>query len=133
MPTDIVDLDELLDTPKRVKLGGKIYKLPAQLPVPQYLRLRAEEAAYQEALATNDADFDQRVRDLNELLLELFHVHQPEMETLPAGLLQMFAVIPRVYGGTAPAGGGDDDPKPTTRARTGSGNTRARKTSKSRS
>lgn len=119
MPTEIIDLDELVAKPKRVKLGGQDYTLPGELPVPLYLRLRAEEQATAEAEESGEKiDQDRRVEDLNELLLDLFRVHQPDIESLPAGLVQMFTIIPRVYSAKVTVDDEEDEDEDAPKART---------------
>lgn len=133
MPTKIIDLDELIAPPRRVKLKGVTYTLPGELPVPLYLRLKATEDA------PEDEAGGDRVEDLNELLLELFRVHQPDLDELPVGLTQAFTIIPRVYGASTILDenegddGEPDGPKQGTGARTGKPNTRRRATPRSRS
>lgn len=133
MPTKIIDLDELIAPPRRVKLQGVTYTLPGELPVPLYLRLKATEDAPEDAEAAGG----DRVEDLNELLLELFRVHQPDLDELPVGLTQAFTIIPRVYGASNFVDEGDDSepdgPKQGTAARTGKPSTRRRATPRSRS
>ena len=134
MPTEIIDLDELVAAPKKVKLRDTVYTLPAELPVETYLRLRAaEQAAAAAQEAGEDTDENERIEELHDLLLQLFREYQPELEALPGGLVQLFSIIPRVYG--AKSGEEDDaDPKPAkTRARTGNATTRSQKQSRSRS
>lgn len=139
MPTEIIDLDEAVQKPKKVKLGGQIYTLPGELPAPLYLRLRAEEQAYAEQVEAGEANGDQRIEDLNDLLLDLFRTHQPDIEELPAGIVQLFTVIPRVYGAGSVVdddeGGDDETPKPRkkTGARTGNASTRTQSKSRSAS
>lgn len=133
MPTKIIDLDELIAAPKRVSIQGVTYTLPGELPVPLYLKLKSTE----EPVADGDEEND-RVEELNGLLLELFRVHQPDLEELPLGLTQMFTVIPRVYGAAnileEEDDEGDANPNlPATRARTGKGSTQSRSRPRSRS
>jgi hypothetical protein len=108
----IVDLDAALAEPKQVKLGGKVWKLPAQVPVPLYLRAkqRAKELA-----EDPDADVDQ-LEEVHREVLALFQVYQPDLEAVPCGIFQLFGLIERVYGG------GQQEPGEAKRtaARTGS-------------
>ena len=59
MPATIIDLDVVLDEPKRVKLGGEVYKLPAQIPVPLYLKIKARQETEGEDADIVHSDGDQ--------------------------------------------------------------------------
>lgn len=138
--TDVRDLDLLLGTPQNVKLGGKFYKLPADcsaelyLQMVQYSKLVGEEV---------DADVEaQLIQDLRDGLIELFQVHQPEMNRLPAAMsLQLLVeAIGRLYGPEedptpppeeGPEGAGTKT-RSSTRKSTGSGG-RSRSSKSSRS
>lgn len=101
---EIIDLDSVLGKPKVVQLDGKRYKLPADLPAPLFLKLAAGSAD----------DFSaETVRELYEDVLALFRVHQPDMDDLPVGMVQMYTIIPRVY-----MGSDDADPPPKAAAGT---------------
>jgi hypothetical protein len=106
MPTEIIDLDVVLDEPKRVRLGGNVYTLPPQIPVPLYLKIKARQESPDES--------DDVLEGLHQQVLELFQVHQPDMTAVPAGMGQLFQIIPAVYGA------GPDPKKGTTTGRTGS-------------
>lgn len=84
---EITDLDIVLGAPKKVRLDGKLYTLPAQIPVPLYLKLKAQR--------DDDTDL---LESLHEEVLALFQIHQPEMTVVPCGMGQLFDIIPLVYG-----------------------------------
>lgn len=134
MPTEIIDLDELVSPPKKVRIQGNVYTLPSELPVELYLRLRVAEQAYAEAQENGEeVDENQRVEELHDLLLELFREHQPDLEKLPGGLIQLFTIIPRVYGAASVVEEEDEpDPNSSTHGR-GKPSTKPRTRSKSRS
>lgn len=99
----IVDLDLLLGEPINVKLGGVVWRLPADCPAELYLQM------LQVAQETGDDEDDPGTVAVRELelflplrdgLLELFQVHQPNLPRLPAamGLEMLVASIGRIYG-----------------------------------
>lgn len=131
MPTEIIDLDDLLEKPKRVKLAGKVYTLPPEIPAPLYLQMKAANQAREEGV-DSPAEQD-RVEIVYGEVLELFQQHQPELEELPVGIVQVFRIIPRVYMAEESDAAPKAKPKPrTTRARTGNASTRGRSKTKSR-
>jgi hypothetical protein len=95
-----VDLDALVPTPKRVRLAGKVWELPGDLPMELFLRTQA----YEQRIAGGEPEVN-LVRELNAEILELFRVHQPGLERLPAiGLVQMMRALGQIYGPGAPPG-----------------------------
>lgn len=95
-----VDLDALAPLAKRVKLGGKIYKLPGDMPMPLFLRIQNYETRIE-----NGEGESSLLTELQDELLTLFKVHQPALKVLPeigvVGLLQSLGAI---YGGGAAEG-----------------------------
>lgn len=87
----IIDLDALVGPPKKVRLAGEIYKLPADLPAALFLKISA--------YADSELSEVEMAEDLYEELLELFRVHQPDVESLPIGIAQMVLAIPQIYQG----------------------------------
>jgi len=98
--SEIRDLDVLLPQPIRVKLGGREYLVPGDIPAPTFLRLQ-ELAQEADAEGADSADNLAVMRELYEMLLDLFRVHQPDVEELPIGLGQMVAAVGQIYGGQA--------------------------------
>lgn len=92
MSTEIIDIDALLGEPKKVKLGGKIYTLPAQMPVGYYLRMRNRQKERAENKENTDT-----IETLYEETLELFKTNHPDVKELPLGITQLLEVIARVY------------------------------------
>lgn len=102
MSDDIVDLDLLFGT-RQVKLGGKVWKLPADIPVPLMLKIKH--------LADQTVD-DALIQEFYDDALGLFRMHHPDLESLPIGVTQLLALIPAVYNPKRPAEG-DADPPPS--------------------
>ncbi len=112
MANAIINLDELLSAPKRVELAGRVYDLPGDLPAELYLRITG---AAEQDLAEHEL-----VKLLYGQVLELFQVHQPDVESLPLGLGQLMQVIRVVYGGGTSEPEGEAPPTtPKTRGATG--------------
>ena len=89
MSQKIIDLDALVGPPKKVKLGGEIYSLPADLPAPLFLKIST--------YADSELSEAEMAEDLYEELVELFRVHQPAIDSLPIGIAQMVLAIPQIY------------------------------------
>lgn len=106
----IIDLSTVVGPPLKVRLqaDGPVYKLPADLPVPLYLKV----SAYGDA----EMDEAEMAEDLYAELLELFQVHQPDLDELPIGMVALITAIPRIYGGGEPAE--DEGGAPPSRAGT---------------
>jgi hypothetical protein len=124
-----VDLDALAPAAKRVKLDGKVWKLPGDMPLSLFLHLQAYEQRI-------EAGVDETVllEEMAGNLLELLQVHQPQLKALPKiGLQTLVKALPAVYSGAAV---GEQKPnraarRTTTKTRSGSQKTtRARATSR---
>lgn len=94
MAQEIVDLDVVAGPPKKVRLAGKVYTLPPDLPVELYLRLNQQAQAEM-------SDHEQIVELYNELL-ELFRYGDPRIRELPVGLVTLISAIPTIYGSLEP-------------------------------
>jgi hypothetical protein len=92
----ITDLDAIIGPPKKVKVNDETFTLPADCPAELYLKLTAY-------ISAEDLDEHEAAEDLYDDILGLMQVHQPDMETLPFGLVGMIHIIPAVYGGTEDA------------------------------
>lgn len=117
MPQEIIDLDAILKPPKRVRIGGTVYKLPPGIPVEVFLAVNkaaAEDRPDPESLANLASD-----------VLKLFQWGQPEMTALPPGMLldQLLLLISAVYGEAS-----EDDADPPSK-----GGTRSTSRKRSRS
>jgi hypothetical protein len=121
MSQQIVDLSAVAGPPKKVRFqeGGEIFKFPADIPVPLYLRLTT--------LEDEELDDNEAAQEIYDELLELAQVHQPDVDSLPIGLVAMVQAIPRIYG-DAPD---EEDGKPTRPTKGGTRSTKTRKRSRS--
>lgn len=89
-----VDLDALAPTPKRVRLGGKVWQLPGDMPMPLFMRTQGYEAR----VAAGE-DEGQLLIELQAEILALFQVHQPKLTELPEiGLVQLLTALGQIYG-----------------------------------
>lgn len=91
----IIDLDDVIPDDITVKTGGVDYKLPADIPVPDYLAIvRAaqtwDDASGEDQLSATD--------DLYQRVLELFQYRQPSLDKLPVGLAQLVRLVVSLYG-----------------------------------
>lgn len=132
MGTKVIDLDEVLGEPKRIKTGGKTYTLPPDCPIDLYLEVNR-------AAQSGELGKIENIEMLNERLLELFQVAQPEMTRLPLSLLQCVLLIPKVYAGGDEGddegdeeGDGEEPAPPTPRTR-GATSSKPRTRTRSRS
>jgi hypothetical protein len=90
MAQEIIDLDELLGSDKRVKLGGKVYLLAPDLPADLYLEIiRFSREEHSEA---------ELIEALYERLLDLFRYKQPDLKALPMSVGQVVQAVGRIYG-----------------------------------
>ena len=107
MSTQIVDLDALLGDDKRVKLGGKTYTLPADLPVELYLKInRAAKEGMDDALM---------VETLYDEVLDLFRYKAPDLDALPLSMNQLVGAIGAIYGDKPDDESEEDPTTPKTR------------------
>lgn len=88
-----LDLDALAPEPKTVRLWGKVWLLPADLLLSTVVRLtRFAESGDAEASGS------ELPAEMAELLLELFRVHQPNLEKLPPlSLKQAWKLLDDLY------------------------------------
>jgi hypothetical protein len=119
MATQITDLDAVLGDPKKVRLGGRIYTLPPDLPVELYLRINqfAKEGL-------GDVEMVERLRDE---LLELFRYADKTIKTLPLSMTQLVTAIGTIYGSS------DTEETPARPPRTRGGATSSSRKSRTRS
>jgi hypothetical protein len=108
---EIIDIEVALAEPKKVKLAGKVWTVPGQIPIPIYLRFRqlARGAAENPDAAMDDVEV------LHAEVLALFQVHHPDLEAFPGDLPQLLAFIKKTYGASDEPGEAQK-----TRGRTGS-------------
>lgn len=137
MPQEIIDLDVVAGPPKKVRLGGRDWTLPADLPVEIYLKINQAEkdtAAAEQAATARGEKLDETAQftELRDILLDLFQIHQPTLRALPRelGLVTLLQAIPKIYG---PQGDPErpEGARPTRpRARAGTTSTRRRRASR---
>lgn len=92
----IVDLDELLGDDKQVRLAGKLYALPPDLPVELYLRIVRYGQQHPDA---TEAEVTEA---LYEALLDLFRYKQPNLKSLPVSMKHLAIAVGRIYGDQEP-------------------------------
>ena len=103
-----VDLDALAPAPKRTRLGGKVYRLPGDMPLELFFRIQAFEQR-----VNAGEDETALLSELRDELLALFQVHQPQMKALPPiGVLTLMASLGAIY-----SGGSRGEAPPTTTPR----------------
>lgn len=119
MATEIIDLDAALPEDKQVRISGKVYRLPGDLPVELYLRIQRAS----KNLGTDGTDAS--IEDIRDSVLALFQSRDKTIKALPpeVGLAQMVTLITRVYAG-------EEEPNPR---RTRGGATSSKPASRSRS
>lgn len=102
-----VDLDALAPRPKRVKLAGKSWQLPGDMPMGLFMRIQSYEQR-----AEKGEDEASMLAELSDELLALFQVHQPTLKVLPEiGVLVLLRSLGAIYGGAV----GEAPPTPTGR------------------
>lgn len=85
---EITDFDALIAPPKRVKLEGTWYELPADIPLELMLAIGSAEAAQGE----------EGIAGMRAQMLKLFQIHQPKLTALPGTLTDLVTLVPLVYG-----------------------------------
>jgi hypothetical protein len=106
-PLGDVDLDALAPKPKNVKLGGKWWKLPGDMPMGLFMRIQAFEQRVEQG-----EDETTLLSELHDELLGLFQVHTPTLKALPEiGVLVLLGALGAIYG----AGAGEAPPNRATR------------------
>lgn len=105
-PLAEVDLDALAPRPTRVKLGGKWWTVPGDMPMPLFLRIQG----YEQRVDSGE-DETAILTELQDELLALFQVHHPALKVLPEiGILTLLQSIGAIYGGAV----GEPTPAQTT-------------------
>lgn len=91
-----VDLDALAPTAKRVRLAGKLWMLPGDMPMPLFLRIQGYEQRVEKG-----EDETVLLGELQDELLALFQRHQPALKELPEiGVLTLLQALGAIYGAT---------------------------------
>jgi hypothetical protein len=125
----LIDLDALTEGEIEVQLGGEVYKLPPDIPIPTMLTFFELEAALKDA--DTDEDVAGLLRELYEEMLETFRMEQPDLERLPISLKQvpvLLREIQAIYNtGIGEKAQADADRPTRTRSRKSSPPSRRRK------
>ena len=120
MPAKITDLDTLLGEDKQVRVRGKVYRLPSDIPVELYLRITSFDPEDSER---------EVIQKLHDALLELFQYGDPKLTVLPLSVAQTILAVGAIYGEQAET---EVETRPT-RTRGGSASSSKRSRSRSRS
>ncbi len=108
-----IDLDEVIPEDTTVKLGGVLYKLPGDIPTPDFLAISRAHARLTEPQETAE-DMILAAEGLYERILELFQVRNPDVEKVPLGLQQAISLVYELYRVDQPAEEAvPDPPEPT--------------------
>jgi hypothetical protein len=126
----IIDLDAAVPENVKVKMGGEVYELPNDVPIPDYLEI----ARLVDRLGEESEDAAETLEALYEKVIELFRIAQPEIEDLPIGVKRIAEVLLHIYGQEPEPDG--DGARPPSRPRAGTrstSRTKSRKSASSRS
>lgn len=87
MPTQIVELDDLVPDPIEFRYQGKSYVLPGDITVEMTFRLQRmlTELMAAEADTKKRDEQEKLTLEIEQLLLGLFRQHDPELESLAFG------------------------------------------------
>lgn len=119
----IIDLDEVVSDDKRVRLGGKVYVLPPDLPVELFLWINK---------VNDDGSTEvEMVERLYTEILNLFRYKDPKLESLPLSMPQLVTALAKIYGTPDDEPDGDDG-RPPRRSRSGGATSSAPRRTKSR-
>lgn len=124
----IIDLDELVPESVEVKMAGKVYRLPGDIPVPDYLRIAKLWDSLQEE-PEEDGD-DPRLKQLYDVVLELFQREDPKLKEIPVGPKRLGLIVVTVFAGLT---GEEQEPEGKARKAAGTKSTSRKKPAKSRS
>lgn len=119
--TRIIDLDELAPADLVVRKNGVEYKLPGDPAIDVWLRLVEAGDAF---MAPEGGREELRV--FRDRMLDLFQIHQPDLEELPFGIPGMYALLAGFYGTNA----APDPPQPRRRGGAGASTTKRNNGSK---
>lgn len=86
----IIDLDEVVGDDKRVRLGGKVYVLPPDLPVSLFLWINK---------VNQDGSTEvEMVERLYDEIVALFRYKDPKLKELPLSMPQLVSALGKIYG-----------------------------------
>lgn len=87
-----LDLDVIAPEPRTFRFGGKVYKLPAEIPIPTTI----DALRLHDVLTSAEPGTPEMIGALDELYkleLEIVQVHQPDVERLMLSERQMMRVF----------------------------------------
>lgn len=83
----LIDIDDLVDLDVvYIRVAGVNYRMPGDLPVPDYLRLRRDFNDLVSDEPDEDIDRDELLTRVSDQLLEMLQQHQPDLAALPCGV-----------------------------------------------
>lgn len=103
----IIDLDVLVPSDLAVRIDETLYKLPSDIPVPEYLGLsqafdRVREIEAEETKTPElAAEATELLEEIYERVMDLFRVHNPDLESLSLGPRRLGALIIAIYANLA--------------------------------
>lgn len=126
MAQKIIDLDAAVPSSMGVRINGKVYEVPGDIPIPQFLEIERLTRALD---SPEEGEGGRTLEQLYEVVLDLFREKDPDIEDLPIGPHRLGALVVQLYSGAADADAGDegDGDRPTRPRRSGT-----RSTSKAR-
>jgi len=120
----ILDLDDIARPELVIRTGGVDYVLPGDVPCEKWLRI----AAAADLVHTGDADSDD-VQELNDRVLDLFRIRQPDLDELPLSAGQILLTLAAFYDDEI----GEAVPDPPARRVAGTRSSSRKKTTRSAS
>jgi hypothetical protein len=111
MSQTIIDLDRAVPERLSVRVEGEIFDLPGDIPIPDFIEIERLSASLTEPAEDGPSPTD-LLEALNDKMLELFQIHQPDVEKLPLGPRRLGHLIPQLYAGAAESDGGDENRPP---------------------
>jgi hypothetical protein len=107
----IIDLDVAMPQSVAVKVRGKLYDLPGDIPVPDFLEIQQLTEELETAVeGGNDDGSDETIAELYERVMDLFRIENPALENLPLGPRRLGALVVQLYAGAAEEDGATEDP-----------------------
>lgn len=132
MAQKIIDLDVVVPEKVGAQIDGVVYDLPGDIPVPDYLEI-ARLADSLDDEADDGADPEaagEKLQALYDRVMDLFRVHQPDLDELPIGPQRLASLVVQLYTGLADQ---DEPERPTKPRRAGTRSTSPKRKPKSAS
>lgn len=114
MAQRIIDLDAVVPDSIGVRIDGEVYELPGDIPVPDFLAIGRllEDLGEENPDQAGDA-----LQQLYDRTLDLFRIHQPDLEELPIGPKRLGTLIVELYTEAAEEDEGKEQAAPPRRNR----------------